>query len=510
MRDTWKKNGLTSFQIIALISIFLFHQVSSFITGSFQIPHNDAWSHSLIAINFAESGRIELVGWNRAFLLGQIIPFWPFSKSIEGQHLQVALLSALSLFFLFKISSLYLGKQRAFLVLFVLVTIPEFGLLSTSYMSDIPAISILMIAIYQWEKSQRAFITRGYSNRLLFLFFGLWSTLIREQGIVIILLLSTISFQMATKVHRIKIRIELMVLLLILVLCEYWRRMLPNSDSPKLRVDPKELLSLPPRIILYLALCLLPVALGIGIIKVTKRKSLLALLPSMLLVLFALLNFKTAFQGNYIKMSGSYSEVITYGEKLSLFSNAFWLCLILIAGISFFALLNFTINKDFKNVDTPALIALAVVVSSLVQAVIGQTVFSRYLLLAIPFMAISLLRNSEQSRYRVKFAYLGVVFMFILSTIITSNAQLRDSATWKLADYAKNRYPSAYIDGGLAWNGFNRESISHTSKGLRCLRVSGSKNVTGKTLKVVSYRTSWLGGSSSLFLVDSHACEVKS
>src|SRR5436305_13929403 len=62
-------------------------------TGSLAIPHNDAWAYSLIAEHYARSGSIQLVGWNRAALVGQIVVLGPLGGSIVVQNLFVAVLA---------------------------------------------------------------------------------------------------------------------------------------------------------------------------------------------------------------------------------------------------------------------------------------------------------------------------------------------------------------------------------------------------------------------------------
>ena len=67
------------------------------LTGSLAIPHNDAWAHSLIAQHYARSGSVELTGWNRNALVGQIVVLGPLGSSMIARQLFVAVLASVGL-----------------------------------------------------------------------------------------------------------------------------------------------------------------------------------------------------------------------------------------------------------------------------------------------------------------------------------------------------------------------------------------------------------------------------
>ena len=69
----------------------------SWATGSLAIPHNDAWAYSRIAETFGSTGHIHLVGWNRPFLVGQVVPLGPLGRSVTAQHVLVAALAVVGL-----------------------------------------------------------------------------------------------------------------------------------------------------------------------------------------------------------------------------------------------------------------------------------------------------------------------------------------------------------------------------------------------------------------------------
>ena len=107
--------------------------------GSLDIPHNDAWSHSRIAQTFAETGQVTLLGWNRSSLLGQVLILGPLGADLQAQHLFVAACGVVSLVMTYLLVRPRAGDQGALLATIALGVVPEFGLLTTSFMADMLA-----------------------------------------------------------------------------------------------------------------------------------------------------------------------------------------------------------------------------------------------------------------------------------------------------------------------------------------------------------------------------------
>ncbi|NUT51809.1 MAG: hypothetical protein HOV94_31630, partial [Saccharothrix sp.] len=110
-------------------------------TGSLSIPHNDSWAYSRIAETFGRTGRIELLGWNRSALFGQFLPLGPLASRLEAQHVFVALLGLVALVATYDLCVASTGRRRAALAAVAVALWPGFGLLATSFMSDMPTLA---------------------------------------------------------------------------------------------------------------------------------------------------------------------------------------------------------------------------------------------------------------------------------------------------------------------------------------------------------------------------------
>jgi hypothetical protein len=149
-------------------------------TGSIRIPHNDTWAFSRTAQIFAHTGHIVLFNWNAMALLGMIIPLGPFGGSITVQSCIVAVLAVIALAAIFDLFQAYGGPRRAALGLLVIALWPGFGLISTSLMTDIPALAAVTVTLALGRRA----LERG-SFRLLTLsaLVGFWGFSVREQVI---------------------------------------------------------------------------------------------------------------------------------------------------------------------------------------------------------------------------------------------------------------------------------------------------------------------------------------
>ena len=84
------------------------------------IPHNDDWAYSRIALDLAEHGELNLVGWNQMNLVGHLVWALPFvallGASLETLHIAQAVAAALGLV------AVYLLVRRFASVGFALIT----------------------------------------------------------------------------------------------------------------------------------------------------------------------------------------------------------------------------------------------------------------------------------------------------------------------------------------------------------------------------------------------------
>lgn len=491
--------------LTAILFIISFQKFSSVNTGSVRIPHNDSWSHSLIGINFFETGNIQLVGWNRAYLLGQIIPFRFFMSSVAAQNTLVYILSIVGLFALYLFAKSYLARDAAMVVVLLYVLIPEYGLLSTSFMTDIPATTLCFVALLglvKLESEDKKLGQLTYSS--IFFFSAIWAVLIREQSIFLFAC-SLLVLPRLDQFRRTVLYLGYGLSLIAISVAEKWRRGLPFGDSPTIDLRVENTFALLPPMLFYLSLCLSPLMILVKTKRVSNcfgiLRTILFVIP---MILFASVRNESFFLGNYLKKSGAYSEVSSAFEELTIFTWPLWNALIIISIYSLIRLFRGHYLLAQFRFDIPFLILILVIFGTLGQFLLGQSVFSRYLLVAIPCASIILIRQigNLDRRALSRFSPLALV-LFIASSLVTSNAHARDFAAWNLATEATIRQSDDLIIGTMEWMRFNEREINREN---RCKKLVASVSYPEAQVDYVEYKASVFGGRQTLYLVESNRC----
>ena len=209
--------------------------VLAFVTESLAIPHNDAWAYSRIAQAFARGEGLHLVGWNRVFLLGQVVLFGQ-SPSIAGQHATVGVVAVCGLVAVFVLLRDQVGDARALFGTAVMGLVPGFGLLATSFMTDVPAwacgtvcLAISSVAIRRVAPSALA----------VGLAIGVAGATCRDDAIVAplaALLAAAIAWRRDRRAMQI-LFVEALAVLIVFGGLETWRRGMENGDELALALN---------------------------------------------------------------------------------------------------------------------------------------------------------------------------------------------------------------------------------------------------------------------------------
>ncbi len=165
--------------LAVLIGVLLPVTVAA-LSGNLAIPHNDGWAYSRIAETFGRTGRIELVGWNRSTLLGQVVPLGPLARSIVAQQLFIAVCSLVFLTSVHELLLPRLGAARAGVATVVVALWPGYALLSTSFMGDIPALALAGVTVLV---GTRALERDSPWLFVVAMLIGLWGCTVRLQAI---------------------------------------------------------------------------------------------------------------------------------------------------------------------------------------------------------------------------------------------------------------------------------------------------------------------------------------
>lgn len=482
----------------------------SMFTGSLEIPHNDAWSHSKIAETFADSGSWEFLGWNRTALVGQIVILGPLAGSILAQQLAVAVLGVVALTSIYLYTRSRIGAHSALLVTAVVAATAEFGLLSTSFMSDIPALAGIFLGLLLTDLALRR------ENRVLIvaaLLVELWAATIREQSIAALVATVVVAAYSWSGAKRLLVILLGSTALAAFIVFEVWRRSQPFGDPPVFALDPALIGGALIRSPLTLGLLLLPVVLLVASPRLWSRSAIAgAVATALIAVLFALKRHGDVFLGNYLSPSGAYSAVMS-GER-EVLGEWVWIPLVVLSVVGLGLLVGQLIHRGLRADRLTIIMLGLLVLGTFAQVFSGQMIFARYLLPAIPLISIILLRSPETLRWVRSLIALGI--LACVSLAITANALAFDAARWHLAEEIVNSgVPATNIDAGLEWNGYHWQgpyrpdttpSLSERVPAHETCRILSPIELPGRPfLESRSYATFALGAKSTLWVYDCHS-----
>lgn len=438
----------------------------SVLTGSIQLPHNDAWSHALIAQTFAETGRFELVGWNRSSLAGQVVVLGPWGDSLVVQQVWVALLAGIGLLATQRLvatrSSAVAGATAALTV----AVIPEFGLLATSYMADMPAFAAVVLAA---TIADTALASGSQGVLALALVVGLWGVTIREQTLIAPVAIGLAALWTFQGRPRLAVFGQSLLAGLAFLTFEFWRRTLPAGDAPSFDLSVWGPIHVIAGGVLTFCLMTGPIVLSCALDRAYRRwMTVLAFaLGAGIAAVWVSIRWTASLLGNYVTISGAYPqasigsrtvlpEVLWGAAMVMAVITAGWMCALVASRVGARAAEHALKTSSAPRTDVlvPLMLVL-LVIGTLVQSAAGQATFSRYLLPAVP-LAASLLTPlwSKLS----PFGWIALTLNVVLGAILTADALSHDAARWRAAErlVAEGVAPDS-VNAGLEWVGTHAE-----------------------------------------------------
>jgi len=517
------------------------------LSGNLTIPHNDAWSYSRIARTFGLTGEIHLSSWNRSALLGQIVVLGPLARSLLVQQLFVAALGALLLLSVFELLRRRVGNRAAGLVAVGVACWPGFALLTTSYMADIPAAATAVASVWVGELALRR------DRRWLFvlaLLLGLWSCTIRLQSIaapVALIAWALLRPRAAAdgssvRVNRAVAVVGAVVFGVFFAAFTVWQSSLPNGDPASFAV-PADWFGVVTgdtvKGFYETALVAGPVALIAGKPWTWRWPSWAAAAAVAAAGVIAAVVFgRDFFLPNYLSQSGAYGVV--FPPVRVQFSDHFWWLIIGFA-IAMGAVLAGAIAASRPRLGSVlALFTILTLLGTAATAVLGQSVFGRYLIPLLPGLFALVLRprtrdarrTSERSapirdgmgRLRVPVVLVGAATLAatgLLSGALAANAWANDRARWNVGvQAAAAGVPSDRIDAGFEWmgwfspngviqahptSGFGHEGMFSTSAYCVVTVPSPMPSNVWTLREEVPYRNYLVAGLAHLYVYDTHA-----
>jgi len=437
-------------------------------TGSISIPHNDTWAFSRTAQIFADTGHIVLFNWNAMSLLGMIVPLGPLGASITAQAFVIAGLALLALAAIFDLLRTYCGARRAALGLLIIAVWPGFGLISTSLMTDIPALVAVTVTL---ALGRRALERGSFPLLALAAVVGFWGFSVREQ--VIAAPLGVFAAALPRPEFRTRASIKRMVAILapLCVLAagfELWRRGMAGGGSPSFDYE-----SFPGvgSVLMYilsgwllLGLILSPLVFLVARPRSWGRRERRVAGVTFFVLANAALWFHLILPQNYLSVAGPYSGAFL-GNRADVIPQTVWDVLTPLGCVSAALLAGALVGRMRRLRPELALYTLFMIAGTVLELIEGQVLFDRYVLpLALPIIALLLsepLRRPDFSKreLRARVALGGAAGLFVagLTSLMTANALAFDAATWHTAQQIvdSGKASAAYVDAGLDWTGYH-------------------------------------------------------
>ncbi|MFG1785540.1 glycosyltransferase family 39 protein [Rhodococcus oryzae] len=493
-------------------------------TGGLSIPHNDAWSYSRIAQTFGSTGGIELLGWNRSALFGLFIVLGPLARWLVAQHLFVALLGVVALAAVYDVVVPSVGRARAALAVLIVAIWPGFGLLTTSFMLDVPAMAAIMVCL---AVGRRALRSGSLVLLAVSMAVGFWGFTIREQALAAPAAVLAVAAVTAWRSRRRRDWIVVAgagaILLTAVVGFELWRQSFGAGDPPVLAV-PESLAKVGGRILVQgyfiLALGAAPAVLLVARPWRWGRGALVASAAATGVALWTVYRYgsKNFFVGNYLDPAGPYWAA-GHGRPAAIFPSALWWLIVALACGSG-VLLAGVLTRRLRRVD-PVLgtFGALMVLGNLATALTGQNLFDRYWLLLLPTLLAIVLaertaRPSTPPRYptlaRVAErlpAAAALAGLAVVSLMITAAGLAYDSARWNAAEHlVATGVPAVDVDAGLEWNGYH-SAVGMSPPGSwifpgnrSCYLVSVAERPGEDAAMVWTYRPLLVAGTARLWV----------
>ncbi|GAA2004911.1 hypothetical protein [Catenulispora subtropica] len=450
------------------------------LSGNLGIPHNDTWAFGRSAQEFARTGHLPMFNWNMMGLAGQVVLVWPVGASLAAQSVVVAGLAVAGLAACFDVLCGAFGpegRRRAAVGTLVVALWPGFALLSTSFMTDVPAFAAVAGTLALGRRA-----LDGASGRWLAAScaVGLWGATVREQ------VLAAPAAVLAVALFRARYRADRerghrrpvftvaqvlgagVLILAALGVFELWRRGIPGGGAPDftVRTVTAEFVAVAlVQGLLTVALAVSPVVLAVVRPRAWGRRAWTAGAVTLGAGLLAAWD-KGAFLGNYVGHDGAYSAATASGRPL-LLGNVWWAVLGWLACVSAALLVGHVVQRVGERGwglgvrPEILLFAVVTVLGTVLEVGQGRDIYDRYLLpLAIPALVVLLTGPLPTSRRFGAAALASAVsagLVVVTGATLVANAFAFDATVWRTATRLvdSGQADAAHVEAGLVWDGYH-------------------------------------------------------
>jgi 4-amino-4-deoxy-L-arabinose transferase-like glycosyltransferase len=452
------------------------------VAGSLSIPHNDDWSYVKTARILAETGNLDMQGWARMSLVGQIYLAYPvlrvFGSNVAVLNTAMALVSLIGLSAAYMVFRRFGTTRAALLGTLVTSLFPGYLLLSTSFMSDVPAFTAMTtcvaVGLRALERRSRVWLWTALT-------IGAVGVTIRYQAAaapLAVLLVWALLPQQEDSLHR-RRRTALAGgagFAAFVVAFMWWRLALPQADNPSVStLQPGYLARSMVAAFPVLGLALLPfTALCLDRLLFLSRHTgawLLAIGSAAGLVLVHYMSLPI-FSGNYLDRFGPY-QAAGYGSSPPIVPLRTWQALETLGWVAVTAALLLLLWAMRPSAVTrlrvawrgnrldraPALLlgifAVLYAGTLIAPTLIGLPIFDRYLVpLLVPTGAGLLVLAGSASRRAAFCSAASVVLLAVMAIVLTTVSARDDTIRWQTSAHLVQQGASPTdVSSGLEWQG---------------------------------------------------------
>lgn len=485
--------------VISFYSFLIFYW--ALFRGAIGVARNDDWVYLHMAQWFADSGEFRVESGSMANALGLVLLGQPsiilFGYSIETLQILEIFVGAIGLFATWFLLRTFLNKWLSFLGIATLVASPFWISTSVSFMTDVPAYTLQLIALLI---AVRAYKAHRYGFNWLFVayLFCFAAFSVREYSIASGLAITAFYlFSKSASVKKLRLKaVALASLWMVSCIALYlWRSDLENAAEFRGVFEIgvfKESSIQALRAICMLGFLLIPALLLASPTKKIKQLNLLqnivALLPSTLfaIVMFLLFRQRGLVFGNYFTPQGSYVETFPLGIapnviSAPVFDLLTWLGVVALAYLLWLGTLwiscidresnsrneSSTIGTTYEQVGLVGWFVFGMLGTLIfVPLITNAPLFDRYFLPVIPCLTALVLYFIQNFQFTWAagnvLSALALAALTFLSSVFIDSSFILDGLKWKVGNYLVTEgYSPGTIDAGYEWFGYHQTEVAH-------------------------------------------------
>ena len=451
--------------------------------GAVGIARNDDWSFIRNAFLFRETGEIAVSGWAQMTLIAQLVlaapVLWIFGDSVTALQLFVGVVAVVGLTSGYALLRRFLEPAWSALGMATLAVSAPFALLSVSFMTDIPAAALQLLAL--------ALAARASASREHF-----WPWIITASAIAVLAfsireyaLVAIGAIWLLVVLRRNGRRLMPLIawsagLTGAVITVLVWRSTQATIPDAPLGVYLEGVRYLPwwPLTLSWLLIPVLAVLNPSKVFAQAWRASRILSVALVLLVLVALGHTRLGFIGNYLSLSGGYAEVIR-GKPTGVFPTYVTVPMTVLAvtGVVLLALVAVTVLSQARTkvvafvrtgpsavVLSAFFVALTTLALALAPIVAPVAIFDRYAIAALPVLAGLILWWAKKQdllwpSHLHGIAAAGVAIVGVSTFILVTATAAVDGARWSLAATVAEDLgvDLGNIDGGFDFYSFQTD-----------------------------------------------------